>query len=59
MGSRKRRGMNPDMIRFENLTQLCNAANNLAQDFAEDPETVAYLQEIRDWAIKKLVNELE
>ena len=59
MAFRKKHESDPSMIRFENLTQLCNAANNLAQDFAEDPETVAYLQEIRDWAIKKLVNELE
>ena len=57
MAARKRRGLDPGVIRFNNLVQLCNSANNLMHEYAGNPEKAAYLKGVRDWAIQTLVDE--
>lgn len=55
----KKREPEPDVIRFDNLKKLSDAAKELAQAFDSDPEAVTFLQDVWDWAVRRMIDELE
>ena len=59
MGIFKHWEPDPDVIRFDNLKKMNDVAKALAQDCAGDPEALAFLQKVRDWVVRKMIDELE
>lgn len=55
----KRREPEPDELRMKNLSDLCAAATALVDLYPENPETQQYLQEVHDWAVRRMIDELE
>lgn len=55
----KRQEPDPDERRFNNLKKMNDAAKALAVDYSGDNEAVAFLKEIRDWVVRKMIDELE